>query len=277
MRTQEVSVSHWNFMDYASKDTLLEVMNREAEAFIALCSDPVTWQQPTASGHWEVRDVAGHLVDTIEGYFPGFDAARGQGIVPEPLGLREMHTHVDRGALAFRGTDQAEVLERLQADRAKVAEIFAGLGEDDWMSLLVTHKYMGPLPACFYAVFQLVDWAIHSWDIRQATGRAHILAADTADLLVPVSFVLWQYTVDVQLDTEPVTIGVRVSGRNGGTTRIAVTPEGVTVVPGDVSDLPVVDFDPASFVLTAFGRINAGSADGDLEAVKRFLNAIFRV
>jgi uncharacterized protein (TIGR03083 family) len=270
-------MGHWNFFDYASKDTLLEVMSREADDFLALCSDPDTWTSPTASGHWETRDVAGHLVDTIEGYLPAFDAARGQGAVPDPLGLRDMNTHVNGGALAFRETSQAEVLERLRADRAKVSEIFAGLDEDDW-SMLVPHKYMGPLPACFYPVFQLVDWAVHSWDIRQATGHSHVMAADAADLIVPVAFVLWQYTVDVTPDTQPLTIGVRVSGRNGGTTRISVLPDGVTVAPGDVSDLPAtLEFDPASFVLTAFGRINGGTAHGDVEVADRFLNAIFRV
>ena len=66
-------MSQWNFFDYASKDTLLEVMSREADEFLALCSDPDTWTSPTESGHWEVRDVAGHLVDTIEGHLPAFE------------------------------------------------------------------------------------------------------------------------------------------------------------------------------------------------------------
>ena len=45
-----------------------------------------------------------------------------------------------------------------------------------------------------------------------------------------------------------------------------------------VDDLPaVLEFDPASFVLTAFGRINGGTAHGDVEVANRFLNAIFRV
>lgn len=178
-------MSSWNFMDHASRDTLLEVMNRAADEFTALVSDPDTWHDPTASGHWQVRDLAGHLVDTIEGYFPGFDAARGRGSAPEPLGLRVMDTHVDKGAQRFRDTPQAEVLERLKADRAKINEIFENLTADEWSSLLVTHPYMGPLPAGFYPAFQLVDWAIHSWDIRQATGRNHVLAADVADLLAP--------------------------------------------------------------------------------------------
>lgn len=271
-------MTEWTFLDHGSRTNLLAVMNRAADEFTELVSDPNTWDAPTASGHWEVRDLAGHLIDTIEGYLPGFEAARGRGTPPEPLGLRVMDTHVDKGALRFRDTSREEVLDRLRADREKINAIFDGLTEDDWTGLLVTHPYMGPLPACFYPAFQLVDWAIHAWDIRQGTGRNHVLAADVADLLVPVSFVLWQYTVDVQSDTKPMTIGIRVSGHNAGTTRISVLPDGVTVSPGDVSDLDtVIEFDPASFVLTAFGRINAGSAHGDVALADRFLNAIFRV
>jgi uncharacterized protein (TIGR03083 family) len=271
-------MSEWHFMDHASRDNVLTVMNRAADEFTALVSDPETWHARTASGHWEVRDVAGHLVDTIEGYLPGFDAARGRGNAPEPLGLRGMDAHVDSGAMRFRDTSQTEMLARLGADRRRINEIFEALTDDEWGSLLVAHPFMGPLPACFYPVFQLVDWAIHSWDIRQGTGRSHVLAADVSDLLVPVAFVLWQYTVDVQPDTKPMSIGVRVAGRNGGTTRIEVLPDGVTVTPGDVSDLDtVIEFDPASFVLTAFGRVNAGSATGDLAMAEAFLNTIFRV
>jgi hypothetical protein len=76
----------------------------------------------------------------------------------------------------------------------------------------------------------------------------------------------------------PLDDRVRVSGRNAGTTRVAVLPDGMSVSPGDVSGLDtVIDFDPASFVLTASGRINAGSAHGDIDLADRFLNAIFRV
>lgn len=271
-------MSEWHFLDDASRDNLFAVMNREADDFLALVSDPDTWTNPTASGHWQVRDLAGHLVDTIEGYLPGFEAARGRGSAAEPRGLGVMHEQADRGALAFRDTPQQEVLARLRDDRKRTVEFFSGLTAEDWTGLQPSHPYMGPLPVCFYPAFQLVDWAIHAWDIRQATGRAHILAADAADLLVPVTFVLWQYTVDLPSVTEPMSIGVRVSGRNGGTTRILVRPEGVTVEAGDVDDLPtVLEFDPASFVLTAFGRINAGGVHGDAAQAHRFLNAIFRV
>ncbi len=47
------------------------------------------------------------------------------------------------------------------------------------MELAAGHPPLhGPLPAGLYVGFQLVDWGIHSWDIRQGTGRSHELAAN---------------------------------------------------------------------------------------------------
>ena len=151
-------------------------------------------------------------------------------------------------------------------------DVFEGLSADDWGGFLVPHKYMGPLPAFFFPAFQLVDYAVHLWDIREGQGQAHTLDGDAADLLVPVCFVLWQATADCGA-SERYAIGIRVSGRNGGDTRITVSPDGLATDPGPVDDLPcVLEFDPASFVLTAFGRMNAGTARGDAALASKFCN-----
>jgi uncharacterized protein (TIGR03083 family) len=271
-------MSELDFFDPAIRANLTAVLNRTADEMVALASDPDVWQAPTASGHWQVRDVVGHLVDTTEAYFVSFDAARGLGAAPEPTGLRGMDAHVDAGAMRFRDHPQSEVLERLAADRKRIGDIFESLTDSEWGSLLVPHGYLGPLPACFYPVFQLVDHAIHSWDIRQGAGRSQVLPYDVAELLAPVCFVLWNYTVDLRPDTEPMDIGIRIFGRETATTAITVRPDAVTVTPGDISGTKaVINFHPGSFVLTAFGRIDAGCAYGDLAVADRFLNAIFRI
>ena len=72
-------MSAWNFMSYESKDNLLEAIRRESAGMFALAEDPESWTAPTGAGHWQVRDVFGHLIDTTETYFVGFDAARGDG------------------------------------------------------------------------------------------------------------------------------------------------------------------------------------------------------
>jgi len=270
-------MSEWNFMDFASKDNLLRTVRQQSDNMLALASAPGAWEAPTAAGHWQVRDVVGHLVDTTEGYFTGFDTARAGAAAPDPLGVRGMDKHVDRGALAFRGTPQDELLSRLEKDRAEMMAIIEGLDADSWGGFIVPHKYMGPLPAFFYPVAQLVDYTVHSWDIRQGTGRSHAMEGDAADLLVPFSFIVWQSTADCA-DVEPFSLGVRVFGHNAGETRVSVTAEGVAFEPGDVSDLPLVlEFDPASFVLTALGRINGGTARGDASLAERFCNLFFRI
>jgi hypothetical protein len=137
---------------------------------------------------------------------------------------------------------------------------------------------MGPLPAAFYPLFQLVDYGVHSWDIRQGTDRGHGLDGDSADLLVPLAFILWQSTPDVPPDQEPYTIGITVTGRNAGKYRVSVSPAGVQVEEGEVDDLPaVIEFDPATLVLTAYGRINGGTIRGNRRLAEQFLNSFFRI
>jgi len=114
---------------------------------------------------------------------------------------------------------------------------------------------------------ELVDYAVHSWDIREGSGEPHALEARSADLLVPLCFVLWSATARVGPDTRPREVGVRItSGENAGETRMVVSPEGLTYSADPIDDLPtVIEFDPASFVLTAYGRMNAGTIHGDRE------------
>lgn len=268
----------WNFLDPGSRGHIDRVWRRESDGMLALAADPTVWEARTRAGHWQVRDVIGHLVDTTEAYFRSFDAARGGPNVPAPLGLPDMAKYVDEGARALRSVPQAELLDRLRAARDRMLGIAGELTDQEWSQLMVPHKYMGPLPAAFYPIFQVVDYGVHSWDIREGTGLGHGLAGDTADLLVPVCFVLWQYTGQVS-GVEPFTVGIRItSGANAGDTRAEVTAEGVTFTPeklDGVSD--VIEFDPASFVLTAYGRTNAGTYRGRRDLLDRFCNLFFRI
>jgi uncharacterized protein (TIGR03083 family) len=268
----------WNFMDAASRAHIDRVWRDESDGMLALASDPDVWEAPTGAGHWQVRDVIGHLVDTTEAYFRSFDAARGRAEPWVALGVRDMAKHVDEGARTFRDTPQQELLDRLRSDRDRMLGIAAELSDDEWAGLMVPHKYMGPLPAAFYPIFQVVDYTVHSWDIREGSGRAHAIDGDAADLLVPLCFILWQATCDVS-GTEPFHLGIRItSGNNAGDTRASVTGEGITFEPGDVDDLAdFIEFDPASFVLTSYGRTNGGTYRGDRDLLDRFCNLFFRI
>ena len=267
----------WNFFDFASKDNLLEAVRKHSDRMFQLATPAAAWEAPTAAGHWQVRDVIGHLVDTTEGYFTAWDIARNGGTAPDALGVKGMDAHVDRGALALRAVPQDELLVRLEKDRAEMLSILEGLDADAWSGFIVPHKYMGPLPSCFYAVAQLVDYAVHSWDIVEATGRAHGLEGDAADLLVPFCQIVWQSTAECE-SVEPFSIGLRIGGRSGGDTRVNVTPAGIEMAAGEIDELPLVlEFDPASCVLTAMGRMNGGTARGDAVLAERFTNLFFRI
>jgi uncharacterized protein (TIGR03083 family) len=271
-------MSAWDFMTFESKDNLLEAIRRESTEMFALADDPASWTAPTGAGHWEVRDVFGHLIDTTETYFVGFDAASGNGEPPPLVPLVDMAVHVDQGAQQLRILEREAALERLRAALDKMLDIEEALTEEDWGGL-VPHKYMGPLPAFFYPVFQLVDYSVHSWDIREGSGHPHALEARSADLLVPLCFVLWTATAKVGPDTRPMEVGVRItSGANAGDTRITVGPEGLASGQEPIDELPtVIEFDPASFVLTAYGRMNAGTIHGDRELGHEFLDSFFRI
>ena len=129
---------------------------------LALAADPDRWLEPTGAGHWQVRDIIGHMVDTTETYFLGFDAARDRGEPPENMGLADMARLVDEGAQAFRGTPQDELLARLRAAREKMFGIVDELTDEEWSGMMVPHRYMGPLPAGFYPV-------VGQFEIRERT------------------------------------------------------------------------------------------------------------
>ena len=270
-------MSNWNAMTYEGKDTILAVVRKEAEQFFAMVDNDDVWNAPTGAGHWLVRDVVGHLVDTTEAYFVAFDIARAHAQPPAAYGLPGMAARVNEQAMALRSEPRPALVERLHGDFDKIMEIFDALTEDEWTGLLVPHFYMGPLPPYFYPAFQLMDYGVHSWDVRQGSGRAHGLSGDASDLLVPFMFVLWKYTTAG--NTDPCDIGIRItSGPNAGETRVTVGIDGMSYTLGPVADLgTVLEFDPGSFVLTAFGRSNSGTIRGNRAVADRYLNLFFRI
>jgi uncharacterized protein (TIGR03083 family) len=276
---QGVSREQWDATNFAAKENLLRVVREEAESFFELAEVPENWQSPTSSGHWQVRDLVGHLVDTTEGYLERFETTRGGG-TPEPLApLTEMARTADKRALELRKVPREELLARLHDAFGRAMKMFEEVNEQDWGGFMVMHGYMGPLPAFFYPVAQIMDYGVHGWDVREGLEMPHFLSPDAADLLVPFMFVLWQATVDTsRLEGGDLDVAVRVSGRNGGMYRVKVTSEGMTYEPGSEEGAQLVlDFDPASLVLTAFGRARSGTPYGDMDAARRFAGLFFRI
>lgn len=270
--------ANFNAMDFAAKETLLGLVRREAESLIAMASEAGQWEAPTACENWQVRDQVGHMIDATEGYFPGFEMARAkQESTDTPIGLRAMAARLDERARSHRVLSQGEALDRLRDGLEKAMAIYEGLSEEDWMGMQVFHPYAGPLPAAFYPWFQLVDYGVHSWDIREGRGEPHGLAADTADMLAPLGLIVWQITAITDNVDEPFTVGVRnTAGANEGSWRMNVSKEGLVYEPGAVDDLDTVfEYDPATLVLSSYGRLRGGTTRGDTALADRFRSLFF--
>jgi uncharacterized protein (TIGR03083 family) len=272
-------MGEWDATSYEGKDTILRVVREEAQRMFALADQPAAWDAPTACENWQVKDVIGHLVDTTEGYFKAFEIARKGAAAPDAFGLIAMHERAGQTAQSFHDLSQQELMARVRSDLDKMMGILEPLTAEEWGGLMVTHSFMGPVPAFIYAAGQLMDYGVHTWDIEQGAGAAHAISGEAADLLVPFMFVIWQYTIRPDADLSPFSVGIKVtSGPNAGGYRVSVSDQGMAYEPGSVDDLPaVIEFDAGSLVLTAFGRMNAGTVRGDAALASRFLNLFFRI
>ena len=109
-------MSEWNAMSPEGKGTILRVIRLEAEQFFTMADSDDCWEAPTGAGHWQVRDLVGHLVDTTEAYFVGFDAARSNNELDWGYGLPGMAARVDGQAQSFRSVPRTELMERVRAN-----------------------------------------------------------------------------------------------------------------------------------------------------------------
>jgi uncharacterized protein (TIGR03083 family) len=269
-------MGEWNAMSYEGKDNILRVVRQEAQRMFALADAPDAWNAPTACSGWEVRDIIGHLVDTTEGYFDSFDAAR-SSTKRELSSLGRMLDTANRGALRFRELSQPEMMDRLRVDFDKMMGILEPLTQEEWEGFIVDHYYMGPVPAFFYAAGQLMDYGVHTWDILEGRGDAHVLDGEAADLLVPFMFLLWQATLRPDADKSPYEIGIRVTGNSGGDYRVSVGADGLSYQQAPIDDLTRIEYDAGSLVLATYDRTHAGTVRGDPAIASRYLNQFFAI
>jgi uncharacterized protein (TIGR03083 family) len=268
-------------MDYSAKDLMLDVIRTERSRFYGLVDDPQHWEAPTRSGHWQERDLVGHMIDVTEGYLTRWDMAR-RGDPANSLGLLVMAQELDRVALTYRALPREEAISRLKTSSDRLMAKFEQLSAQEWGGFNVTHVFMGPLPLFFYPAFQIMDYGVHTWDMRYGLGE-HDAALDerTAGALVPYMFVLMMSTVD-QPSAEglDVTYGIVVDGEWGGTWRVKVKDGVYTSAAADTLDDVQATFHyhtASDFVLYTFGRIEAGEATGDPQVIERVRTLFFRI
>lgn len=270
-----------NSMTYAGKPVVLDVIRTERQAFYDLIDDPDNWEVETRCEGWQVRDIVGHMIDTTEGYLYRWDMAH-KGEEPEVLNLLVMAEEVNKGALAFRELSREEAIPRLKEASDRMMEIFESLSEDEWNNFMVTHRYMGPLPPLFYPAFQVMDYGVHTWDVRYGLGdKLGQLDERTAGVLIPFMFVLMQYTVDANSAEGVDTVyGIKVSGPWGGAWRAKVK-DGQFEAQSEAEDFEgceaLFTYEPSDFVLTAFQRYPGGAARGDIDVINQVRNLFFRI
>ncbi len=267
-----------NVMDHSGKEFLLNLDRSERASFYQLL-DEAPWEGPTASGHWQVRDVCGHLMDVTEGYLDRFALARAGKEAPAPLGLPIMAEKLDAGAQRFRSLSKEQAIARLKTSSDRLFEIFDGLDQQSWAGEIVSHAYMGPLPACFFAGFQLIDYSIHSWDIKVGLGRDEPLSDEAAITLIPFMLLVIQYTVDANhAENLNCTFGVDISGPGGGSWRVNVDGTTVSQEEGPTDGCQTIfNFTPNEFVLSTYQRGRLGTATGDVELAERLRDLLFKI
>ena len=271
-----------NPMDYSAKDLVLDVVRTERGKFYQIIDVPQNWESPTRSGHWQVRDLVGHMIDVTEGYLTRWDMARRGDTSATGIGLPVMAQELDRVALTFRNLPREEAISRLKTASDKLMVIFDGLTAEQWGGFNVTHVFMGPLPMFFYPAFQIMDYGVHGWDMRMGLGETNAKVDErAAGVLVPYMFVLMQYTVDQEsAKGVDISYGVVVDGEWGGKWRIQVKDGRFTSEPvNDVSGLAATFHfrDASEFVLTAFQRIEGGEATGDPAVIAKARHLYFRI
>ncbi len=271
-----------NSMDYSGKDTVLDVVRKESSDFFKIVDDPKNWKVQTRCSEWEVRDMVGHMIDVTEGYLSRWDSARKKE-PRETVGLLVMSHDLNEHAQDLRKLPREEAIKRLKGDYKKMMETFDKLTAEEWSNFLVTHPFMGPLPTFFYPAFHVMDYGVHTWDMRWGLGEKNRkLDERTAGVLIPyMLFALLPSTVDAaSAKGVDVEYGIEVTGEWGGKWRATVKDGKFEAKPetGNFEGCKAVfTYDPSDFVLTAFQRFDGGKARGDKGTIEKVRSLFFRI
>jgi uncharacterized protein (TIGR03083 family) len=267
-----------NAMEFAGKDAVMQALRTNRATFDQLTGrSDAEWVKQTPCDKWQIRDLVGHMVDNTESYLERFDGARAGKVFPDAVGLLVMAELEDKGARKFRDQPRDAMLSRLKTSADRMFGMFDRLTETQWTTELVHHGYMGPLPAFFYPVFQLMDYSVHSWDAQQTLGINQPLTELSADLLAPFMFILLQYTVDAsKAANRTIKCALEVSGPNGGKWTVTVNDGTFSFEPGG-SAPATLSFNPSDYVLSCFQRMRGGQASGDKAAAETFRDLFFKI
>ena len=162
-------------------------------------------------------------------------------------------------------------------------EIFDKLTAEEWGGFMVTHPYMGALPTFFYPAFHVMDYGVHTWDIRYGLGeKTRELEERTAGVLIPyMLFALLPSTVSApSAKGVDVEYGIEVTGEWGGKWRATLKDGKFEAKPesGNFEGCDaIIVYDPSDFVLSSFQRFPGGAARGDYQVINKVRNVFYTI
>ncbi|CAM4192823.1 hypothetical protein GCM10009799_11910 [Nocardiopsis rhodophaea] len=274
---EAASPGPWHPLDVAAKPVVLDRLRVQAAAFFDLIRPERVWEDPTAAGHWEVRDLAAQMVAETTRHLVGLTAPAST-CPTAPPSLRRHARRNDEVTMAARVVGRGDTIATLRDRLAVVLALLEGLDATMWTRPVAAHPVFGPVSGAFCAVHQILSYTVYAWDIREGRRQRHAVSADAADMASPFLLTTWQRTL-YAAPAGPIRVGVQVSGRNGAGYLVDVDRTGgLSYALGDAWSAPaVLAFDPGSFLLTVYGRVNGGCDYGDLALARKFRNLFFRI
>ncbi|MBX4171762.1 maleylpyruvate isomerase family mycothiol-dependent enzyme [Rhodococcus pyridinivorans] len=266
---------------FSSKEHFIGLVRKEFRIAFDMLVEATDdeWHKQTPCDMWEVRDMAGHLLDTAYAYLGYFSQARNSFPTEDPLGMQVYGDSLGLSALEYRKVDRWEVLGRLEACVEQLLNNFEELTEDEWGGLFVPHRWVGPVPAYLMVAFQLIDYSIHNWDLRTALGKPAFIDEPSSDLLVPFLFGLMQITVLPELAAEAdLTVKIEFTSPRSEYWTVRVAHGDLAFNPGAPETYDAeFKFTTPEFSLDVYQRVRGGIEGGDAEAIELFRKMFFTI
>jgi len=156
------------------------------------------------------------------------------------------------------------------------------LSPEEWTGFMVTHPFLGPIPAGFFGTLEIMEFGLHAYDSEFGLGnKLAELDELTAGVLIPFCVIFLEYTVDSKVARGRAFVyGIEVTGAWGGRWRVSLIDGRLDFRPDDDGFKgceAVFKYTPSEFDLTVFGRFPGGAATGDpdvIETVRRLFHPI---